>query len=64
MKTLKKKFQIACGGQLSSLVGSLYRNPESGLFDIIPWDYDTTFGHEWNGDPHSLDSISIEGKNT
>ncbi|WP_268921685.1 hypothetical protein [Metabacillus sediminilitoris] len=39
-------------------------NIESVLFEIISWDYDTTFGCEWNGDLHDLDSISTEGKNT
>ena len=42
---------------------ALYRNSETGLFEIIPWDYDGTFGREWNGDLIQPDSLRITGKN-
>ncbi|MBA7562498.1 hypothetical protein ES708_04150 [subsurface metagenome] len=27
----------------------LYSNPESGLFEIIPWDNDAAYGNDWEG---------------
>ncbi|PLX29148.1 MAG: hypothetical protein C0600_08910, partial [Ignavibacteria bacterium] len=28
----------------------LYRNPDSGLYEIFPWDNDATFGANWKGE--------------
>lgn len=43
---------------------SLYRNGESGLFEMIPWDYDATWGRDVNGRSMSADYVRIEGFNT
>ncbi|WP_144555553.1 CotH kinase family protein [Bacillus sp. X1(2014)] len=42
---------------------TLYRSSKTGLFEIIPWDYDGTFGREWNGEAIEPDSLCIKGKN-
>lgn len=42
---------------------ALYRNSETGIFEIIPWDYDATFGRDWNGDSLGYDTLSIKGNN-
>ena len=41
---------------------ALYRNSETGLFEIIPWDYDATWGRRINGGIMSADYVPIEGK--
>lgn len=43
---------------------ALYRNRESGLFEIIPWDYDATWGRDVNGKYMEVDYVPIEGYNT
>jgi spore coat protein H len=43
---------------------ALYRNPDSGLFEIIPWDFDATWGRNINGKPMDYDYVRIEGFNT
>lgn len=43
---------------------ALYRNSETGMFEIMPWDYDATFGRDWDGDIVEHDALPIEGKNT
>ena len=43
---------------------ALYRNSQTGLFEIIPWDYDATFGRDWNGDILDYHALPIEGYNT
>lgn len=42
---------------------ALYRNSETGLFEILPWDYDATFGRDWNGKIVKYDVLPLEGKN-
>lgn len=42
---------------------ALYLNSETELFEIIPWDYDGTFGRDWDADTIKPDSLSIKGKN-
>lgn len=42
---------------------ALYRNSETGIFEIMPWDYDATFGRDWDGDIVEFDALSIKGKN-
>ncbi len=42
---------------------ALYREPESGRFRIIPWDYDATFGIDINGKPARLDRVPVTGWN-
>ncbi|MFC4803380.1 CotH kinase family protein [Neobacillus sp. GCM10023253] len=42
---------------------ALYRNPETQLFEILPWDYDGTFGRDWDAEIIKPDSLSINGKN-
>ena len=42
---------------------ALYRNTQNGLFEIIPWDYDATFGRDWNGEDLHYKRIPISGYN-
>jgi len=42
---------------------ALYRDPDSGLFRIIPWDYDATWGIDVHGRPARLDRVPIGGWN-
>lgn len=43
---------------------ALYRSEETGLFEIIPWDYDATWGRDVNGRDMPEDYVRIEGFNT
>ncbi|MFD3445872.1 CotH kinase family protein [Microbacteriaceae bacterium 4G12] len=43
---------------------ALYRNGETGLFEMIPWDYDATFGRDVHGRTMEYDYIRIQGYNT
>lgn len=43
---------------------ALYRNGETGLFEIIPWDYDATWGRDVHGRYLDFDYVPIEGFNT
>lgn len=43
---------------------ALYRNGETGLYEMIPWDFDATFGRDWNGRVMKFNRVSIEGFNT
>lgn len=43
---------------------ALYRNGESGLFEIIPWDYDATWGRDIHGKAMEPDYVPITGYNT
>nr|WP_230458996.1 CotH kinase family protein [Terrilactibacillus tamarindi] len=43
---------------------ALYRQPKTGLFEIIPWDYDATWGRDINGKIMDYDCIPIVGYNT
>ena len=43
---------------------ALYRNGETGLFEVIPWDYDATWGRDVNGESMQEDFLRIEGFNT
>lgn len=43
---------------------ALYQNGESGLFEVIPWDYDATWGRDVNGETMREDYLRIEGFNT
>lgn len=43
---------------------ALYLNRETGLFEIIPWDYDATWGRDINGKEMSEDYVRIQGYNT
>lgn len=43
---------------------SLYKNGETNLFEIIPWDYDATWGRDVHGDIMEYDYVPIEGYNT
>ncbi|MBE1556353.1 spore coat protein CotH [Filibacter limicola] len=42
----------------------LYQNGETGLFEVIPWDYDATWGRDVNGEVMEEDYLRIEGFNT
>jgi spore coat protein H len=43
---------------------ALYRNGETGLFEVIPWDYDATWGRDVNGKIMEADYVPIDGFNT
>jgi spore coat protein H len=43
---------------------ALYRNRDTGLFEVIPWDYDATWGRDVNGKIMDADYVPIEGFNT
>lgn len=43
---------------------ALYRNGETGLFEVIPWDYDATWGRDVNGKVMKEDYVGIRGFNT
>jgi spore coat protein H len=43
---------------------ALYRNGQTGLYEMIPWDFDATFGRNWNGKVMKCDKVPIEGFNT
>ncbi len=43
---------------------ALYKNGETGLYEMIPWDFDSTFGRDWNGRVMKYDRVRIEGFNT
>ncbi|WP_281202777.1 CotH kinase family protein [Cytobacillus kochii] len=43
---------------------ALYRNGKSGLYEMIPWDFDATFGRDWNGGVMKFNRVPIEGFNT
>jgi spore coat protein H len=43
---------------------SLYRDYNTGLFEIMPWDYDATWGRDVNGKVMDYDYLRIQGFNT
>ncbi|MDQ0268951.1 CotH kinase family protein [Cytobacillus purgationiresistens] len=43
---------------------ALYRNGETGLFEILPWDYDATWGRDINGKSMDYNYVRMEGFNT
>lgn len=43
---------------------ALYRNSETGLFQLTPWDYDGTWGRDCHGKPLAYDYVPIDGCNT
>ncbi|AZU62876.1 CotH kinase family protein [Neobacillus mesonae] len=43
---------------------ALYRNGQTGLFEVIPWDYDATWGRDVNGKLMEADYVPIKGFNT
>ncbi|MGG5252850.1 CotH kinase family protein [Neobacillus sp. SM06] len=43
---------------------ALYQNNETGLFEIIPWDYDATWGRDIHGDVMEFDYVRAQGFNT
>ncbi|NRD80221.1 CotH kinase family protein [Bacillus sp. BRMEA1] len=43
---------------------ALYRNGETGLFEVIPWDYDATWGRDVNGKIMEANYVPIRGFNT
>ncbi|MFS0576287.1 CotH kinase family protein [Sporosarcina sp. 179-K 3D1 HS] len=43
---------------------ALYQNRETGQYEIIPWDYDATWGRDVNGEEMRSDYLRMEGFNT
>ncbi|WP_129728211.1 CotH kinase family protein [Ectobacillus funiculus] len=63
---LKWLVGIVCTQNFDGFVHNyaLYRNSETGLFYIIPWDYDATWGRDIQGRVLEHDYIRIQGYNT
>ena len=43
---------------------ALYRSKETGLYEVIPWDYDATWGRDVNGLEMESDYLRVTGFNT
>lgn len=43
---------------------ALYRNGNTGLFEVIPWDYDATWGRDVSGKIMEANYVPIDGFNT
>ena len=43
---------------------ALYQNGETKLYQMIPWDYDATWGRDWDGQIMKFNYVPIEGYNT
>ena len=43
---------------------AIYQNGETKLYQMIPWDYDATWGRDWNGKIMEYNYVPIEGYNT
>ncbi|GAB6182027.1 spore coat protein CotH [Desulfotomaculum defluvii] len=43
---------------------ALYRNSATGLFELIPWDYDGTWGRSCHGKEMDYNYVPIQGSNT
>ena len=43
---------------------ALYQNGDTGLFEVIPWDYDATWGRDVDGEIMEEDYLRIQGFNT
>ena len=43
---------------------ALYHNSETRLYQMIPWDYDATWGRDWDGKIMEYDYVPVEGYNT
>lgn len=43
---------------------ALYQNGETNLFEVIPWDYDATWGRDVQGKTMDHDYVRIQGYNT
>jgi spore coat protein H len=43
---------------------ALYRNGETSLFEMVPWDYDATWGRDVNGKLMEADYVPYDGFNT
>ncbi|MBB4822787.1 spore coat protein H [Sporosarcina luteola] len=43
---------------------ALYQRRQTGQYEIIPWDYDATWGRDVNGEEMESDYLRIEGFNT
>jgi len=43
---------------------ALYQNGKTGLYEVIPWDYDATWGRDIHGEVMEYDYVRIQGFNT
>lgn len=43
---------------------AIYQNGETKLYQMIPWDYDATWGRDWDGNSMKYNYVPIEGFNT
>ncbi|MBM7585271.1 spore coat protein H [Bacillus pakistanensis] len=65
-KYLKWLVGVICTQNFDGFIQNyaLYKNYETELFEISPWDYDGTWGKDLNGGDTAFDYISIDGYNT
>lgn len=65
-KYLKWLAGVVCTQNYDGFVHNyaLYRNGETNLFEMIPWDYDATWGRDIHGEKMDYDYVRMEGFNT
>jgi spore coat protein H len=65
-KYLKWLAGVVCTQNYDGFVHNyaLYRNGNTNLFEVIPWDYDATWGRDIHGDTMEYDYVRLEGFNT
>jgi spore coat protein H len=65
-KYLKWLAGVVCTQNYDGFVHNyaLYRNGNTNLFEVIPWDYDATWGRDIHGDTMEYDYVRMEGFNT
>lgn len=65
-KYLKWLAGVVCTQNYDGFVHNyaLYRNNETKLFEVIPWDYDATWGRDIHGEKMEYDYVRMEGFNT
>jgi spore coat protein H len=65
-KYLKWLAGVVCTQNYDGFVHNyaLYRNEETKLFEMIPWDYDATWGRDIHGEEMEYDYVRMEGFNT
>lgn len=63
---LKWLIGVVCTQNFDAFIQNyaLYRNPETSQFQLIPWDYDATWGRDVHGKHMPHDYIPITGYNT
>jgi len=65
-KYLKWLSGVVCTQNYDAFIQNyaLYRNGVTRMYEMIPWDFDATFGRDWNGKVMKHNRVPIEGFNT